>query len=242
MGFWGSIVDFGKDLFTGGGTGGGTSTAQKIMQGIQTAGSVAGSIAKGREAGRDKEILVNSDQDKTRLAADRNYEQALIERAALDLQRREDSRASETDAYRKAMASALALNMRDAAFNRPDGVPNISLGGGARPSAIGAQGREAAEILNRKALENLLAGSNYDELPGLTKSTVTAAPKASVLDHILGAAGTIGGVLERNDANAGAKRRESLIEKILAAANTGTPKPTTPPFVPTDEYNETWAE
>jgi len=197
------------------------TTAQKIASGVSTAGSIAGAVAQGREAGRDKETAINSDQDKTRLLADRNYEDALIARGGLDLDQRENTRDAQTDAYLKAMKSALAMNMRDASFNRPKGVADIHLGGGARPSAIGAEGKAAAELMNRQAMDALMNGEQYDTLPELQRSTVTEAPKGSWVDTVLGAAGVAGQAMDRKSSIEQGADNRSLIERILEQANSG---------------------
>jgi hypothetical protein len=147
-----------------------------------------------------------------------DHENALMGRQELDLRQRNEGRTAQSDAYLKALKSALVMNMRDASFSRPEGIPNISFSGGARPSALGAQGKEAASVLNNQALQSLMGGSKFDALPALEKFSPSALPKAGLLEKITGAAGMIGGALKGAQATAKQNETESIIKRLLEQA------------------------
>lgn len=193
----------------------GTTLAARILSGAQAAGNAAGNAAAAREAGRQTEAGNIVTQDQQRLQAQTAAENAVQGRANVDLNQRQEGRTEANDAYANALRAALALNTKDASFNRPKGVPTISLSGGARPSAIGQQGHDAAEIMSRRALDTLMNPKPQMDLPEMQNFTPTTLPKASGVDTALGVAGTIGNVLTGMQQNSAANERSSLISALL---------------------------
>lgn len=127
-------------------------------------------------------------------------QRAEIDRAELALKREQDARAAQADAMRKALQSALIMNTGDASFSREgfrSPVANISFSGGSRPSALGAEGRQAAELLNNQALQSLMSEG---------KPKTEAVPKAG------GAGG--GGAMPQPD-------KSSVWEKALGMSTLG---------------------
>ncbi len=128
---------------------------------LKAAAPIATGIARTGAANR-------TEQNATNIITSRDAEQAAIDRARLGLDRdrlgldqTQDARVAETDAVRKALQASLIKNTQDASFSR-DGfrspVANISFSGGARPSALGAQGQEIADLLYNKSLTSLMNG------------------------------------------------------------------------------------
>jgi hypothetical protein len=111
-----------------------------------------------------------SEKNTNNIITARDAEQAALDRArlALDqsrhgLDQTQDARTAESDAANKAIRSALLMNMQDASFDRSGfktPVANVSFSGGLRPSALGAEGLEAAKLLNNSAMKDLMAGKS----------------------------------------------------------------------------------
>lgn len=206
----GPLISGGLDLVDGGGGG----LKDLIGAGL----GAAGSMAEGREKGRAVENANTTLQDNQRLIANRDFESGLQDRAKLDMDRREFAQKSRGTNFADALKSSIAMNLRDGAFNRPEGIPTISLSGGLRPSAMGEQGRAAAAAMNDQAMRALLAGETFDELPALERFTPTEMKKGGALDTILGIAGTLGKAGENLEARQEQNTQSSLIQKLLAQA------------------------
>ena len=232
MGFWSGLGNVLKKvalpaagmaatMFTGGAAAPLTGMAAKLAAAGKIAGmagGVAGSLVKGREAGRDKENTQAVTQDAMRLQAMRDFENAQMNRAELELKQKGDKRSSQEDSFRKSILGALTKNMKDGSFNRPDGVPNISLSGGMRVSALGDEGRAAGEALNKQAMLSLLNGEKYADVAGPEKFAPTAMKKGNALDTILGTVGAVGGVADRVRAEGAQDEQNSFIRKLMEQA------------------------
>jgi hypothetical protein len=71
-------------------------------------------------------------------------------------------------------------------MNRPAGVPVMKFSGGLRPSALGAGGRQAGELLEQQALASMLQGGDkFTPLPELKRTELTELPKANFWDKLL---------------------------------------------------------
>jgi hypothetical protein len=136
-GFWSSIAKMGTSYLKGQvpGAGGGWGSA------LRAGGSLLSGMANASAQNRGEADRFNQNQD------------------ALRLRMEQEKRESQNNAYRNALRGALAKNMQDASFDRSQlspSIPVIKLGGGARPSAIGAEGRGAGDVLNRQAMLELM--------------------------------------------------------------------------------------
>ncbi len=194
MGFWSNLAKYGGMAAAIGGaafTGGATLSALPAIMGAGGAAlsGMAGAAAKNRGEQGDMNLANAQLQTSQAGAAAQNE----IQRANLDLERRGDDRTSQTDAYKKALMSALAMNMQDAKFSRNgynSPVANVTFAGGARPSAIGPQGQEAAGLLNRQALLSLMEGPAKHEAPKPYQAPGAAEiPKASFWEKLAGPVG-----------------------------------------------------
>lgn len=228
MGFWDALKKFGPmagaiaaTVASGGaaapliGVAGKLSTLGKVAG---MAGDIAGAVGKGREEGRDKENAQTMNQDAMRLQAMRDFENATMNRSDLELKQKGDSRQATESNFRNALLGALAKNMQDGSFNRPDGVPTIALSGGLRPSALGLEGRAAGEAMSAKALQSLLNGEEYADVAAPERFNPSEMKKGGVIDSILGAAGTVGNVANRVNADNVQTEQNSFIRKLLEQA------------------------
>lgn len=200
-------------------------TSLLVNTAIPAGAAIASSLASGREAGRTQQANQTVTQDTQRAANDSTYEKGLEARAALELAQQQDQRAQQNDAYKNAIRSALALNVKDATFSRPNGIPNIAVTGGLRPSALGAEGHAAADVMNKKAMNALLNGETFTGLPAVEKSGVSDLPQPSSLDTVLGITGAIGKGLSAVGAQQAQAQQSSLVQKLLAQAQQDANKP-----------------
>ena len=207
MGF----LDTLKSVFLDNGTGDGKSSIGNKILSIGS--SVAGGLAAGREAGHAQEGVQNQQQ----MSALRDYENAVAQRGVLDLEQRKFAADQQNTSFRNALKSALTLNMKDASFNRPKGVPTISMSGGLRPSALGGDARAAAEMLNARALVSLMDGEKFADLPAIEKYAPTFS-KPNALDTILGVAGTIGKATDRYGATEKQDEQSVFIRELMKKA------------------------
>lgn len=179
----------GMSAGTAGAIGAGAGAASKILGAV---GGAASGAADAAAANRGEETRTLLTRDSLGMQAARDFENAQQNRAKLQLDQQDAARTSETDAYKKALKSALAMHMQDVSVNRPDGVPMIRFSGGARPSAIGPEGREAAALLNNKALQRLMGdGDPRMELAPLEKYRMADAPRPGFAERVAGPAGLI---------------------------------------------------
>jgi hypothetical protein len=108
--------------------------------------------------------------------------------------------------------------LHEVSKNAPAGVANVSFSGGARPSAIGDQGRQAAEIANKRALEELMNPQGYSDLPAPEKFDPSKLPEATGVDAALGIGSAIGKGIETFQAQQQNAQNQSIIAEILRRA------------------------
>jgi len=191
VGFWSTLGKIG--LATAGIAGtpfsGGTSLAATLPM---IAGTAASSIASGIQANREKKNKNAADQAAFNLQERNAAENALQNRAGIDLQQRAFSQGAQTDAYKKALQSALAMNVQDAKISRPPGMNQFNFTGGLRPSALGEQGKLAAETMNKLAMEKLMNGEKFAPLPALERTAAPEYKNAGFWENLMGGIGAVG--------------------------------------------------
>lgn len=181
-------------------------------------------VAKGLSEGRGAEQAANTASTITRdsqgISAQAQNDQARAQAAQIEMEQKEAQRTALNDAYKNALRSSLALNMKDAS------LPFSTGSGGARPSAIGEQGKQAAELMNAKALTELMDPTQLTKLPMPDAYSLTDLPKQSGLDTALGIAGTVGNVLTQQQQRTDATKQNDLIAQLLADTKAQVNKPT----------------
>lgn len=156
---------------------------------IGAAGAGIGAMGDAAAQNRGEQDRMNLSRDQLRLQDASNFERALMDRELLDLKRREEARAAQKEAFGMALKSALAKNMQDVSFDRSGfktPVANIKFSGGARPSAIGAEGREAASVMNNQALQSLMNPQGFNEMAAPERVQFSEPQKASIWEKIAG--------------------------------------------------------
>lgn len=193
----------------------GSSLLGKISKGLGAVAPVASGIAAGQQKGREATNTAAQDAANFKLKESGQNEAGLENRAQLDLKQREDARTGQGDAYKKALQSALAMNMQDAKISGLDpSIPMVHFSGGARPSAIGAEGKAAAGALNKQAMERLLAGEKFDALPALERTGAPEFKQPGALENIAGGVGMAGNAISSVNA---ANEQKTYQQKILDA-------------------------
>jgi hypothetical protein len=187
MGLWGTL---GKALVGGVG---GALTGGALPAVLGGAGALIGGMGSAATSNRGEQDRMNLSRDQIALAARGQDENAQLQRALLELRQRDEGRTDMNDAYNNAMRSALAANMKDVSFNRggfKTAVPNLSFSGGARPSALGPQGREAAGTMNNMALQKLMTGpAPMQQMSAIEKFQQSEPSRASFWEKLAGPVG-----------------------------------------------------
>jgi hypothetical protein len=204
---------------------GGTDWAGLARTGL----GVAGAIAEGRQGQRETDTASTITRDSQGINAQGQNDNARAQAAQIEMQQKEEQRVALNNAYQNAIRSSLAMNMTDVQFNRPEGVASSGMTGGARPSALGAQGRQAAGLMNAKALEMLMAPEKLTPLPMPSPYTLNELPKSNGVDTALGIAGTLGNVLTASQARNDTVNQNSLIRDLLRASQQATTAPAAQP-------------
>lgn len=191
MGFWGglgkvlgAVAPVAASFIPGVGP-----IASKVLSG---AGSAIGAMGGAASANRGEQDKMNLSRDQLAIQEAGRYENSLQNRARLELDQRSQADAERKQAFADALRSALAMNMQDAKFDRSGfktPVANISFSGGARPSAIGAQGRDAGAMMNNSALQRLMSPEPMQELPAAERVKASEPSKASFWEKLAGPLG-----------------------------------------------------
>lgn len=191
----GSGIGAGAGMGAGAGTGmgaavGGSAFSWRDLAGM--GGRALGSMGAAATQNRGEQDRLNSTRDIARVGAEANFDRALLGRAELELRQRQDQRTAQQDAYKQALRSALAKNMQDVSFDRSGfrtNVPTISFAGGARPSALGAEGRQAAGEMNNRALQQLMNPQAFTPVPAPQRVQFSDPSKASFWEKLAGPLG-----------------------------------------------------
>lgn len=161
--------------FTGG------AAAPLLGAALGIGGKVAGDLAASRGQGRVDELNANLS------VADRR-ERDMINRADLDLQRRNFAGQEQRRRLSDVMRGDMLANFNPTSAARPDGVPMMKFGSALNASMLGPNSRQGGDAFSRMALEKLLAGGDqFEDVPMQDYDALT--PKAGLLDKILAIAG-----------------------------------------------------
>lgn len=159
-----------------------------IIQGVS---QIAGKAAEGRARGRADEAALGNARDNTANSMYRTAQDAQFQNAGLDLDRQRFMEGARGSRAKQAAIGALLANLQDVNISVP-GIQTAQVSGGLRPSALGAGGRSAGELLNQQALLKMLQGDSFVDAQLLTPPQQSAMPQAGLMDKILGGIGTYG--------------------------------------------------
>jgi hypothetical protein len=169
---------------------------------VKAGGEIAASAAENRAKGRAAEAVAGQAQDRNATDRYRSEQQAKVAAAQLlenATQDRADRYLTDAQARAKQVAFGDVLsNLQDVNIGGlPSYIPNIGISGGLRPSALGANARQAGRSLSQSALEAQLSGSDIPNLPnvsglGTDAPALTELPQSGKLDSILNMLGYAG--------------------------------------------------
>ena len=181
------------------------SIGKGILRHIPVIGPIAGDIAEvasalgsGRAQGRTAENITQGQYDQNRIAASRMMEDALMNRAGLDLQQRQFGLQAPKQRASNAVQGDILANVQDAQVQGPivgtgGRVPTIT--GGLRPSLLSPNTRQLGTTLSRDALLQQMQGDRFAPLPPVSIPQITPPKQAGAFDKILGGIGLGGGLL-----------------------------------------------
>lgn len=239
----GTGVAYGGGTAGGGGTGGRPGILSTAAQIAGAAAPTAEAIAAGRAQGRVQEGVMNQRQDQN---AEQRYRDVLAEnamhnrynestanyglsKADVDLARRKFSLAAPGQRASNSVRGDILANAQDTHITGlPKGVNVPTITGGLRPSMFSANTRALGGAMSSQALQDQLAGDNFEALPNMpdylsppAAPGLTPLPQAGTLDKILTTAGTVGSLASTIPE----------YEQILAKYRKKPTAPTTPPYV-----------
>lgn len=198
---------------------------------------VLGGASQGAAAGRQQTTQNNATQDTQRtsqyginqqaiLDALKSAESANMNRAALDLNRRQFTLDAPTTRMNQSARGSMLANAQDVKVSHPRAhIPTIT--GGARPSALSQETRDLGSLVTRQALMAQMAGDTFEDVPqqnwqgGVqTPPGVTPQPQASGLEKWGGIAGILG-----NLATSGVGAYQQAIGQQMQTPITGAQTP-----------------
>jgi len=224
MGFWTGLAKVGLAAaapFTGGAT-------AAFIPAVDAISGVTSSLAQGAEKGRQqKNVAAASEAEfKARQAAD--VENALQNRAALELRQKQFGADEMRNNYRSALQAAFGKNVQDVAVNRPAGIPNISFAGGSRPSALGPEGRAAAALMFDKSMGSMRDGTSFTPLPGIERVAAPQYKNAGFFENLMGGIGTAGKGIKTAQDSRNEQENNSLLQSIMEGLRTNASAPSAP--------------
>jgi hypothetical protein len=140
--------------------------------------------AKGMQQDRQTKDAANLQRDQLALQQENLRQNALLDRARLDLQQREADAKARQEGFAGALRSASIQQWQPAA--RPNGVPSISF--------VRKPDSAALPEYERQMMLRLLQGEQFDALPQLPTMRVSQPAQASTWEKIAGGLGLGAGI------------------------------------------------
>lgn len=190
-------------------------------------GSLFGNMAGSRQNARTTQNTQTLTQDQIRssqyntqqqavLAALQAAEKAGMDRAQLDLLRRQFGLNATNTRMGQAARGNLLSNVQDMTVSHPRATTG-SIQGGIRPSALGPEARQMGNLVARQALMQQMQGDQFADVPGqnwggavLNQPGVSRLAQPSGLDAFLnigaligGGVGAVGNALQQSQQNIG---------------------------------------
>lgn len=181
------------------------------------ASSVGSGLASGMEKDRGAKNLAAEQAAAFKLREAQGAEQATQGRADLELRQKQLAADELRKNYQSALRSAFAKNVQDVNLSGvAPGVPVVNFGGGARPSALGAEGRQAAGLMFDKSLAGMRDGTSFSALPALERVSPAAHKGAGLWENVLGGVGMAGRAYQGVQDQQNAQENTGLLQSILA--------------------------
>jgi hypothetical protein len=184
-----------------------------LIPALAALGGVLGGAAKGASAGRQQTAQNQLSQDQVRTqqygvnqaaltAALREAESANMNRAGLDLNRRNFSLNAPSTRMAQAAAGSRMANTQDMTVSHPRAHTG-SISGGPRPSDLTPEARQLGALIARQSLMNQMKGDTFEDVPQqdwqsgvLQAPGVTGLPQAGGFEKFGATMGLVGGGLD----------------------------------------------
>lgn len=182
---------------------------QFLIPAISALGGVLGGAAKGASEGRQNQAAYQMNQNNNAtsqygtnqqavMQALQGAEKAGLDRAQLDLLRRQFGLQAPQQRMSNAARGSVLANVQDVQVSHPRAhIPTIT--GGARPSNLTPEARQLGALIARQSLMDQMKGDNFSEVPMqnwqggvLPKPGVAGYPQAGGFEKFAGAAGLVG--------------------------------------------------
>ena len=124
-------------------------------------GSIFGGAAKGSAENDAAKIDAASRMNDQRLSQYGQQQGAQFNLGALDLNRKQFDESSEAARMKRALLGSLLGNLKDSNVSVA-GIPQASVTGGIRASALGQGGQDIAKLMMEMALAKAKAGNTYE--------------------------------------------------------------------------------
>lgn len=160
---------------------------------LSLGGDLASAAAAGRAEGRGAEYDAALERDKLGLTRAQLANQAALQGAGIDLDRRQLAEALDRSRLGTATKLGALEGLQDIDIETPQELQGFvgKVAGGARPSAIAGRG-EIVAAMRPRIMQQLLTGEKFDPI-GLEKMPqISEAPRPGAFDKVLQGAGWAG--------------------------------------------------
>jgi hypothetical protein len=178
--------------------------------------NMASQYANNRQQARAAAANAQQTQNSQGIAQNNAQNNVLLQMAQIELLRKQMEEANRQGRAQQTVRGDLMANVQDARFSRPAGVPDMSLSGGLRPSALGPNSREAGRELSSQALSALKSGDTFMPINPMGPIDLDAnMPQESTFDKILGGVGAVGGAMASYDQTQRQAQQETALTRLL---------------------------
>ncbi len=178
--------------------------------------TMASQYANNRQQARNAAAQATQTQQSQGIAQNSQQNNVMLQLAQIEMLRKQMEQANRaTNASQTARGDLLA-NVQDARFTRPAGVPDMSMSGGLRPSALGPNAREAGRTLSTQSLDALKAGTSFMPLQPAAPIDLNAGlPQESAFDKLMAGVGAVGGAVQGYQQTQRQSQQESALTKLI---------------------------
>lgn len=178
--------------------------------------NLASQYANNRQQARAAAAQAQQTQNAQAVTQNSQQNNVLLQMAQIEMLRKQFEQSNRQANASQAARGDLMANVQDARFTRPAGVPDMSLSGGLRPSALGPNAREAGRTLSNQSLTALMSGENFMPINPVGPVDLNAnMPQESSFDKILGLVGTAGNAYQGYQQMQQGQQQQSFMNDLL---------------------------
>jgi len=185
---------------------------QIAQVGMNMASQYAASRANARAGAAQAQQTQNSQA----IAQNNAQNNVLLQMAQIELLRKQMQEQNRAGRASQTAQGDLMANVQDARFARPSHIPDYSLSGGLRPSALGPNAREAGRELSSQALSALQQGDTFMPINPIGPVDLNAnMPRESTFDKILAGVGAAGGAYQSYQQGQRQQEQEAAMTDLI---------------------------